>query len=132
MSADVESLLDQLGSREWEVARTLDWAGVTGRRRSTSSCPVANFLRLYYPDAFDVTITPTSVRVWEQRAFMPTISWQMETPPAVRCFLSSFDEGTYPRLDEELDLFGLETCREAHSADPGRLVEPSIDLRVPV
>lgn len=99
---EVASLLRQLGSKEWEVARTLDWAGVTGQRQSTSTCPVANFVRLYFPNAFDIVVTTTDVCVWEEQAPTPTLVSRIETPTPVSSFISSFDSGKYPRLDDRV------------------------------
>lgn len=127
---DLGSLLEQLGSKDWEIARTLDRAGVTGRRQSISMCPLANFVRLYFPQAFDVVVTPTSVCVWEQRDSMPAISSQLETPRSVRSFISSFDKGDYPRLDECLDSFRSESVQWPLFAE-SKFVEPVPQCRVP-
>lgn len=105
---DVAAVLRELGSKELEVARTLDWVGVTGRRQSTSACPVSNFVRLYFPDAFDVVVTPTDVCVWEEHVSVPTLAAHVETPTPISSFIASFDSGKYPRLDDRVGSLGSE------------------------
>ena len=114
---EVASLLRQLGSKEWEVARTLDWAGLTGRRQSTSNCPVANFVRLYFPNAFDVIVTTGEVCVWEEQAPVPALVSRIETPEPVSSFIASFDSGKYPRLDDRVDSVRGEWVRQSVETD---------------
>lgn len=95
----LQNVLDQLGEDEQSIAKTLDWAGVKGRRGSTSECPVANFVRLYYPDAYEVVVTPQQVCLWEEEDSMPRVTETLLTPEVISAFVASFDQGRYPTLD---------------------------------
>jgi hypothetical protein len=127
---DLGSVLAGLGVDPQRTARILDWAGIRGHRHSTSKCPVANFVRLYYPEAYDVVVTPSRVCVWEERDSFPSISAQAPTPPWVRDFVSAFDRGKHPRLDlqQRAELEALQASCE-QDRDPYTLRGP---LRVPV
>lgn len=126
---DVRSVLGGLGADQVQVAKTLDWAGVTGRRHSTTKCPVANYLRLYYPDSFDVVVTPDRVCIWEEQDSLPTLSHDVPTPQCVRDFVSSFDSGKHPRLDDQQN-HDVEAIRFETLLHPDLVIERAI-LRVP-
>lgn len=95
----LETILVSLGDQEPRVAQTLDWAGVEGRRKSPSHCPVANWLSLYFPDAFDIRVTSIQVEVWDDRDGFPAVRYEVPTPEGVGAFVDSFDQGRYPGLD---------------------------------
>jgi hypothetical protein len=92
---DLINDLDALGSTPTEVAENLLQLGCTGRKNSSCSCPVANYLKLKgysHPSVFDETD--------------PTIYIDLEKYPLcltapVATFIRAFDRGLYPDLEED-------------------------------
>lgn len=130
---DLESIIAALGPRETRVARVLEWAGVTGVRGSPNRCPVAGFIRLFFPEAFEITVTPSAVQVWRYDREFPTLDHQIPTPQAIRAFVMSFDRGTYPRLDDNgLSLGESEVLTEASFQSCKPMAEDSLPPPAPL
>ena len=91
----ITKLLTKLGSNSREVANSLLYMKVYGKKHSGGCCPIATFLR---SQGFDVVIG--SDRFVFQDEYNGTVM-----PDACTQFVLDFDGGAYPFLINELNVY---------------------------
>ena len=95
MADNLKSLLEGMGSTADEVAAFLEGQGVKGWRRDGNGCPVARYLTAINQCRYYVGTGAVST---EAGGF--PYEWIVELPNPVRGFVSNFDHGSYPNLEE--------------------------------
>lgn len=93
-AARAANRLEALGNDPETIAAALLAAGVTGRRGSSTGCPVARYLTAEVRLGCVVVgkgYTFLSLTGVDEQTHIPT-------PPAVHAFLVAFDDGAYPHL----------------------------------
>jgi hypothetical protein len=99
---DVHDALTALGDNPDTVAATLHRLGHRGCRGSAVNCPVANYLRNQFPDAYDIDVDVADVAVYP----LPGDGRDVliaNTPTAVAEFIELFDRKSgYPELSTGL------------------------------
>jgi len=79
------------------VYRRLVRAGVHGQRGASSTCPVANYLRLR--TGHDTSVGHTSICALDADG-VPEVRGFTHTPAVIAEFIRRFDAGRYPGLRE--------------------------------
>lgn len=91
-NADLETIVEQLGSTADEVALNLQRAGITGKRGEPDCCPVANYLS-------GIGFVGALVQLHhEEYLEISTPDEAADASKAVEDFVASFDGGAYPFL----------------------------------
>lgn len=95
----IEQMLAGLGSTADEIAETLHRQDVTGTRDDCWHCPIANLISDRIPGADKWRVEEFGVN--DQFVTIP--DGTVLLPPAVSEFVTQFDLGTYPLLDDDYD-----------------------------
>lgn len=93
----LEELLDELGDFPGAVAAALKEQGIKGRRANSNYCPIANYLKS--KGYRNPSVTEDCIDVVEEND-APCVVTECITPDVIVDFISGFDSGLYPDLEE--------------------------------
>jgi hypothetical protein len=88
----IDRVLNDLGDTSAQVAQTLRTKGIKGRAVGGRSCPIFKYLKSFGYHGAGVTRD----RVTDEKG-----NTLAGTTPAVHNFISDFDQGLYPDLEEK-------------------------------
>jgi hypothetical protein len=88
----IDRALNDLGETSAQVAQTLRTKGIKGRAVGARSCPIFNYLKSFGYHGAGVT---------RQHVTDEEGNTLAGTTPAVHNFISDFDQGLYPDLEEK-------------------------------
>ncbi len=93
------TLLHSLGSSSEEVAHSLAEKKITGWRKASNHCPIANFLKgeaCKDGSWLSFGVTPISIYVYDHDSKTDV---SMKTPPVIASFVNDFDDNRYSFLE---------------------------------
>lgn len=97
---EIESFLNSLGSSPDEIAESLRKMNIKGKRSRSDRCPIANVLTKKLNEGSykvsGVVYYKPAKKLFRQREDDVSVF----TPPAVFKFISKFDQGFYPTLEQ--------------------------------
>ena len=68
--------------------------GFKGTICDGTHCPVANYLKSKFPDAYTVGVDPDDCSVWGEFDYT-----YIQSPKRIAKFIKRFDEGEFPELE---------------------------------
>lgn len=95
-TAAITRALDVLASHD-DIPAVLAAAGITGHRRESDRCPIAEYLKRGFPSTgFEIDEDVIRADIHHSG-----IIAQIDTPQSIGDFIDAFDEGKFPQLDRE-------------------------------
>jgi hypothetical protein len=95
----VDQRVNALPATARKIARVLRALGIRGRRDNECACALACYLSAHLPPGYLITVREEHVEVRWRDQWGPPLH-QRALPAAATAFITGFDAGRYPALEE--------------------------------
>ncbi len=104
---EINNFIDSLGDTPDQVADNVQGYEVVGKKGQSNDCPITNLIRKQF-NATIVSVTGKVIAVILQNGTRLVF----ETPKVIASFITRFDAGDYPKLEEKLTSADLNSLND--------------------